>query len=141
MSDTITKTVQFETIECPTCHLMYAVSQVWVTERRRDHKNFWCPNGHRGIHFSGESDLERAQRLQEQAERSARFARASATAARDQARAAERSAAAYKGHLTRARNRIRNGVCPVAGCRRHFDNVQAHIASEHPAFDLQAVNA
>ncbi|QDH93325.1 hypothetical protein QC999_gp25 [Microbacterium phage Cressida] len=90
----------------------------------------FCPLGHEFIYGKNEADRQRERA--DRAERDARLARASRDAARDQAAAAHRSAIAYKGHVTRLRNRIAAGVCPVAGCRRHFDNVQAHIEGQHP---------
>lgn len=90
----------------------------------------YCPLGHTFIYGKNEADRQRERA--ERAEADARRARASATAARDQASAAHRSAIAYKGHATRLRNRIAAGVCPVAGCRRSFANVRAHIEGQHP---------
>jgi len=136
MTQTQNKIVTLEVIECPTCHLIYGVTQQWVTDRRRDHLAFWCPNGHNGISFSGESDLEKAERFRKNAVARSESAETALRAAHDQAQAAERSAAAYKGHLTRAKNRIANGVCPVQGCRRHFDDVQAHMTTQHPGWKL-----
>lgn len=46
-----------------------------------------------------------------------------------------RQVAARKGQITKMRNRIANGVCPVPGCKRSgFDNVASHIATVHPNF-------
>ncbi|QDH93136.1 hypothetical protein QDA02_gp29 [Microbacterium phage Margaery] len=90
----------------------------------------FCPLGHEFVYGKNEADRQRERA--DRAERDARLARASRDAARDQAAAAHRSAIAYKGHATRLRNKIANGVCPVTGCRRHFDNVQAHIEGQHP---------
>ena len=92
----------------------------------------FCPLGHKFTYR--ESDADRQRKRAEEAEQLLRFARAARDAALDQADAAHRSAAAYKGHLTRIRNKIANGVCPVEGCRRHFDNVQAHIVGQHPGW-------
>lgn len=92
--------------------------------------NAYCPLGHSFVYGKNEADRQRERA--DRAERDARLARASRDAARDQAAAAHRSAIAYKGHVTRLRNKIANGVCPVTGCRRHFDNVQAHIEGQHP---------
>lgn len=95
-----------------------------------DEAVIFCPLGHQFVYGKNEADRQRERA--DRAERDARLARASRDAARDQAAAAHRSAIAYKGHATRLRNKIANGVCPVAGCRRHFDNVQAHIEGKHP---------
>lgn len=49
---------------------------------------------------------------------------------------AERSASAYKGQATRLRNRIKAGVCPR--CNRTFQNLQRHMAGQHPEFKPEA---
>lgn len=72
-----------------------------------------------------QSELERTRKQLERAETRER-------AARDQAEAAERSAIAYKGHATRLRKRAAAGVCPC--CTRSFQNLQRHMASQHPTF-------
>lgn len=117
------------------CSLTFGMSQEFYDARRKDHRTWYCPDGHPRC-YNGESDLQREKRLRAAAERSRSAAWAHATAADDQRRATERSNRALRGHLTRARNKIANGVCPVGNCRRHFDNVQAHIASEHPSWSV-----
>ncbi|WP_454112799.1 hypothetical protein [Microbacterium maritypicum] len=112
------------------CGIRLAIPDDLHSIARSKGTTVYCPLGHRFVY--GDTEVERLKREAEEAKRQARYARASRDAAYDQARAAERSAAAYKGHATRLRNRIANGVCPVAGCRRHFDNVQAHIEGQHP---------
>ena len=125
------------TIQCSSagCGVVFALSDNYVAARRRDHATWYCPNGH-ARHYPAESDIEKAQRLRRQAREREEHAWAALSAARDQLQASERSRSDYKGHLTRARNKIANGVCPVGNCRRHFDNVQAHIQSEHPGWHL-----
>lgn len=120
-------------VTCPhrECGMTYAIPNTLYNQSRHDHKSIYCPLGH-GWHYTGESDLEKANRLRRDAEARLRNAQASRQAAWDQAAAAERSARAYRGHLTRMKNQIANGVCPVNKCRRHFDSVQAHIATMHP---------
>lgn len=52
---------------------------------------------------------------------------------REQLASERRSAAALRGHITRLKNRIVAGVCPVPGCKRSgFSNVMRHVASKHP---------
>ena len=94
----------------------------------------YCPVGHQWTYRETESDRLKKQLAEEKRRRE--WAESSRTALRDQLHAAEKSRAALKGHLTRARNKIANGVCPVGNCRRHFENVQAHIASEHPQWHV-----
>jgi hypothetical protein len=122
-------------LSCSNCSLPFGISKHFETQRRRDHESFYCPRGH-SQYFPGKSDVELAEERAAAAERQTKFARARATAAQDQAEAHRRTSIALKGHLTRARNKIANGVCPVAGCKRHFDNVQNHIARMHPDWHL-----
>lgn len=100
----------------------------------QNHKGFavHCPLGHTWV-FT-ETETERQRKRAESLERQLRMSREATQWERDQRLAGERSNAAYRGHLTRLRNKIANGVCPVADCRRHFDDVQAHIATKHPAW-------
>lgn len=113
------------------CGIQLAIPESLYRKMQTDHDQVaYCPVGHRFIFGKNDTDRER-----ERADRLARDlhnARASRDAARDQAAAAERSASAYKGHVTRLRNRIADGVCPVEDCRRNFANVKSHINRMHP---------
>lgn len=115
---------------CPTCSIIHAIPESLKARRRKLGGNVYCPNGHTWIFTELEVDKQRARA--DNAEAQLHYARAARDAARDQALAAERTATAYKGHLTRMRNRIATGVCPVQGCRRNFANVKAHIMGQHP---------
>ena len=44
----------------------------------------------------------------------------------------ERSRSAIKGHLTRTKNRVKNGVCPC--CKRSFENLRQHMETKHPEY-------
>lgn len=114
------------------CGIMFA----WPTDAREralaDHfRWFYCPNGHRQ-HFTGQTEetrlrqkLQRETEAREAAERRARVAQ-------ERVLARNRSIAAYKGALTKMRNRMANGVCPVQGCKRSgFSNVRRHIEMKH----------
>ena len=90
----------------------------------------FCPLGHEWVVRENEADRQR--RRAEEAERALRLSRASRTALTDQLQAERRSNAAYRGWITRLRNRVANGVCPVNDCHRHFENVERHIATVHP---------
>lgn len=97
-------------------------------------KNFavFCPLGHEFVYGKNETDRQRERA--DAAENAAWRAEQRERQVRDQLAASERSKAALKGHLTRYRKRIANGVCPVEGCKRHFPDVQAHVATKHPAW-------
>lgn len=114
--------------ECCNCHTRFAMSQDLYTCRREDHKVFYCPQGH-GQHYTGESDLEREKRQRIAAQ--ARLARTE-----DELNMERRSLIAYKGHLTRARNKIAAGDCPVPTCGKHFANVREHMKFKHPEYHI-----
>lgn len=109
-------------LTCGGCGITYAIPDAYLRQLHRTHASFWCPRGC-VRHFPGESDVERLQRQ-------LRHARSRQTHLEDQRAAAERSAAAYKGHLTRARRRAAAGVCPV--CQRTVRQMADHIADKHP---------
>lgn len=46
----MSKTSQCATIDCPECGVPFQMPSSLDTQRRRDHKPFWCPNGHRLIY-------------------------------------------------------------------------------------------
>lgn len=126
---TLTFTGELTVTSC-WCGIRLAIPSSLYREAHNNGVAVYCPLGHTFVWKETEADRLRAQI--KQTEHSLRIARASMTAARDQRDAAERSNAAYKGWITRLRNRIANGVCPVADCHRHFENVERHIATVHP---------
>lgn len=121
------KEITIEPVECGACGVVFGLGSAFKNARLEDHQKFYCPNGCH-VNWSGKTE---AQRLEEQLD----AARALAKRETNRRTAAERSAIAYKGHATRIRNRIANGVCP-AGCNRHFENIQRHIATKHPEFTM-----
>src|SRR5699024_4795083 len=106
-----------------------AAPEELLERAQQDHVTiFWCPLGHK-LNFMGES-------REEKLERQLRQERLSKTWYQDQFRASERSKAALKGHLTRARKKIAQGTCPVAGCGKHFSNVREHMRHMHPDWKM-----
>lgn len=126
---------------CISCGVLFALEQNYDARKQEDHKAFYCPNGHTQWYVGKTKEqvaLEERDAARELAARESRrrhWAEEDAQYQREKAERERRSAAAYKGHATRIRNRIRNGVCP-AGCNRHFDNIQRHIATKHPDFQI-----
>jgi hypothetical protein len=124
---------------CYLCGVLFGMEAGFDKRRRNDHREWFCPNGHGQI-YNGKTE---AQQLKEQLDAARSLAAREAMWRREAEARTEterRSAAAYKGHMTRIRNRIANGVCP-AGCNRHFDNVERHIASKHPDFKIPKVES
>lgn len=93
--------------------------------------SFYCPLGHSNVYRESEADRYRreAERLKQQMARKDDELRAE----RERTDRERRSAAAYRGQVTKLRTRAKAGVCPC--CTRHFSNVERHMASKHPDFD------
>lgn len=129
VSGSATATLAFYVTDCCTCGTIFAIPQTFKERRYADGKTFYCPNGHSMSWNEDEADRQRRRADRAESQRDA--ARISRDAARDQAQAAERTARALRGHLTRMRRSVAAGRCPVAGCRRTFSNVVAHIEGQH----------
>lgn len=123
--------VSFYIEECIECGIQFAITERYQQLRSGDHKLFYCPNRH-GQFYPGKSDEEK---LKEQLRRE-KLERESAEASKDlawvRADKAIRSQRASKGHLTRIKNRISEGVCPC--CNRQFPNLQSHMKIKHPKY-------
>lgn len=125
--------LRFHTIVCCTCGTTFAVDadlrQRWLDKGL----GFWCPNGH-SQHYS-ESRIQKLEKELAAAARDREFYRVNAAAEREARERTEKRLAAQRGHATRLRRRIKNGVCPC--CTRSFQNLQRHIASQHPDFQAE----
>lgn len=121
-------------VECYSCGMTYAIPQNLhesALKYHGDKANGWrlvCPVGHEWW-YTGESALQRS-------EREAQEAREREQATRELLAHESRSHAATRGHLTRAKRRAHAGVCPVAGCKRHFADLERHMESKHPNLPL-----
>lgn len=121
-------------ISCGVCSIPFAIPASMLTKVKQTGDDFFCPNGHK-IHYFDTENKKLTKRLAAE-ERARAWAESALQAQRDQTRATERSLAAYKGHLTRARNKIAQGNCPVADCGQHFSNVREHMKFKHPEWHL-----
>jgi hypothetical protein len=137
-TDQLTYTGALEVVRC-WCGIRFGIPSELHAEMYRgrgERQGAYCPLGHEFV-FAGKSPAEkRADQLERELE-SERGRSARLLAELDQETAAllsERNRnRALKGHLTRMRNRIAAGVCPVPGCRRSgFSRVRAHLAAKHP---------
>lgn len=127
---TLTYTDTLQIIECGSCHIPFAIPDNLYKARRKDGKNFYCPNGHY-IGYSNNENTRLKARL-DQAEAEAAWQRG----ARDRARAdADHQAArvrGYQGALAKTKKRAAHGVCPC--CSRTFADVARHVAGQHPDY-------
>lgn len=122
--NTITYTGVLTTTHCGVCQIHFAIPQDLYDRCQNDSsKNFWCPNGHK-LHYSTDDN----ERLRQELAR----ANTRALRAQNEAEFNERSRRAVKGHLTRTKKRIANGVCPC--CNRSFKDLARHMAGQHPDY-------
>ena len=116
---------------CDDCGVLMGVDNAWLEARRKDAGTIYCPNGHKLSYSKSEADIQRERA--EVAEAAAKAQRNRAQQAEEAARYQRRRVAALRGHLTRMRNRIAAGVCPVPGCQRTgLTQTLRHIQSQHP---------
>ncbi len=128
---TLTNVTTFEIETCCSCHVQFAMPTELQRARIRDHRDFYCPNGHHQ-HYVGETEEQKLRKRLERAERRAANAEEDARIERADHQSAKRKLAAAKGQLTKTRNRIAHGVCPC--CQRSFANVARHMESQHPDY-------
>lgn len=121
-----------ETTQCSECGIIYAIPKDRL-DRERNHKGkgWYCPNGHSQV-FK-ETEAMRLKHKLDQMEADRDWYRNSREKVIEQRDGALRSLSATKGHLTRTKKRIANGVCPC--CHRHFENLERHMKGKHPEYD------
>lgn len=133
MTQTLTYQGTLITQHCGVCGIGFAMPEELYRAAQADHSvGFFCPLGHPLV-FGGQTTFQRLQF----ARKDVLWWQARERATQDQLEASERSRAAIKGQVTKLRKRIGAGVCPVDGCHRHFQNVQAHIERKHPGFKAE----
>lgn len=96
-------------IMCYLCHIPFAMPDDMLAARKRDHRKFWCPNGHEQA-YVGKTDAEKladTQRALEIERRARQRAETKAAEAnkRLEAEAEARRAAVAKGNRTKAQKR------------------------------------
>lgn len=116
--------VWFEVECCCKCAMSFAVPADFRQRRLKDHALFYCPAGH-GQHFTGKTP---EQKLKDELERKEQML----SAAQSRADAAQRERDQVTKAHKRMRTRVMNGVCPC--CNRTFQNLMAHMRTEHPDF-------
>ena len=122
--------VQIVWLECGECGAPIALTQTHYNMAKEGRRNWYCPNGHCRIFVETEATKLKKQLDKEKKRRE--WAEAQRDRAREHAEHETRRASAYKGHLTRTKKRVGNGVCPC--CNRTFTNLGRHMQSKHPEY-------
>ena len=119
-----------ELIECYKCNTIFGMSPGLMKRCREQGQDFYCPNGH-CQHFT-KSEVQRLKDQLAAAAREKEYLTARVESNRSRADRAERRVTAYKGQVTRIKNRVGKGVCPC--CNRTFQNLARHMETQHPDF-------
>lgn len=109
--------VELFTEECCSCGVTFGLPVAFKDERVKDHRAFYCPNGHNQW-YTSETEAEKNLRLLRAEE-----ARHRLTLARENQ---ERLA---KEKAERKLKRVDKGVCPK--CNRTFANLARHMSCKH----------
>jgi hypothetical protein len=115
---------------CITCGIAFGMPGEYMAQRRRNHKSYFCPNGHSQF-YPGQSDEERLTKQLAAAEGNAKYYR-------ERVVSEVRSKNAYKGQATRAKRAAAKGDCPC--CGKNFGNLREHMEHKHPDFVADAGN-
>lgn len=126
--------VDLTAMDCAACGVVFALPTKLNSQRQGDGADIYCPTGH-VMSYAGE--LNKLRAALRQAEKDRDWFKAAEVDQRTWRGEAERRLAAQKGQVTKLRKRLGAGTCPF-GCRRHFMNLERHVASKHPGHQLAA---
>jgi hypothetical protein len=112
------------TLQCADCTMTFGVPRRFEEDRRKDHKTFFCPNGHTNV-FSGESENEKMRRERD-------IARQQVARAEEDAARARRAAINAQKETKRLKKRAAAGTCPC--CQRTVLQMARHMKTKHPEF-------
>lgn len=117
--------VSFTEMHCGVdgCGVHFALTESHFNKVKQTGAFFYCPNGH-NIHFFDSENARLKRELEAE--------RGSVAWVRQQRDKFERQRNAFKGVVTKVKNRVGNGVCPC--CTRSFQNLKRHMNHMHPDF-------
>ena len=120
-------------ITCGECGVVFAMTEETLRHYKQTERLFHCPHGHKRYFPRGETPEDALRRERDQLKQRLAQKDDEIKRHRDQKETAKRSAAAFKGQVTKLKNRAAAGVCPC--CNRTFQNLKRHMESQHPTWD------
>lgn len=129
MFETITTTLHIET--CFSCGCIFGVAKDFASNRRRDHKLFYCPNGHSQYYPAKSAEDKLRDELQRERQQLDQV-KANVRDLEMKTQQTRRRLYATKGSLTRFKNKVAAGKCPC--CGKKFEDLHKHMADSHPTF-------
>ena len=115
---TYTKVVSFsiEEVECCQCGHTIFMTEEFATNRRRDHRKWYCTSCGTNQHWPGESDIDKIRRERD--------------AYKEREETIRANLEATEKKMARLKKRVTHGVCPC--CSRTFKQLAAHMKLKHP---------
>lgn len=131
MSIAVSIRVNFHDVgQCSECGSIIVLSERKYSDAKEKGVRFYCENGHHQVFVTNEN-----QKLRQQLEMKERQIKG-ITESRDwyerRLKTEQKTSAAFKGQITKIKNRVGNGVCPC--CNRTFQNLQRHMTCKHPDY-------
>lgn len=117
-------------MECPTCGVVYGLSETVRTKNKESGGSWYCPNGHT-LSYTKTATAELREKLDAEKD-NARWWRERADQKEQEAAHAERRRRSTKAVLTKTKKRVAEGACPC--CSKRFPDVKAHMAEAHPSY-------
>lgn len=123
-------------IVCGGCGVLFWMTKQFQTMRRQDHKIFFCPAGCQRV-YNGPTEEDKLRQERDRLKQAIAYERDRVRAETERRELIQRQARAYKGQVTKLKNRAAAGVCPC--CNRTFVNLQRHMANKHSTFLAEEV--
>jgi len=125
-------------VQCYKCGIRFGLIQSYYDLRKRDKKEWYCPNGHTQ-YFIGETAEQRLRR--ELRAEEAKHRKTKQTLKTQQTRTAnyredndakDRQMISLRGTITMLRRYMKDGKCPC--CHKTVDDLPGHLKEKHPHF-------
>lgn len=123
-------------VVCGGCGVLFWMTKQFHTMRREDHKIFYCPAGCQRV-YKGPTEAEKLRLERDRLKQEIAYQQDRVRAETERRELIQRQARAFKGQVTKLKNRAANGVCPC--CNRTFANLQRHMATKHAGFVAEEV--
>ena len=134
-------------VTCPNCQTVHGIEQhiYDAAKQRNEEMTLHCPNGHPWHYPKGDSQTTILRRERDRLNQrlamkddELRAKDQDIEEEREKKNLARRQTRAYKGQVTKIKNRVGKGVCPC--CNRQFVNLQRHMDSKHPDYSTEETN-
>ena len=122
LTQTFTEETTYQPMVCGKCGIQFALTERTYKERRKDHGDFYCPNGCCRAYLGQTTEEKLRQQLAQ--ERDNKYG------LQHSLERANRSRAALRGQVTKIKRRVGRGICPC--CNHTFKDLGDHMESKHP---------